>query len=109
MSDVSRNGTLIPSIPSFRGFIALTSGAVAPLILAMGLRRQRQSRLWSLCVGLGSASLVLVLILFGVGKGLPCVGVIQRLILAAFYTWVVVVALNADALGIPAADVERTA
>jgi hypothetical membrane protein len=90
------------------GFIALTGGAFAPLILAMGLRGRRQRKLFSLSVGLGGASLLLVPILFGLGKALPYVGVIQRLILAAFYMWVVAVALNADVLRGPTTDVERT-
>jgi hypothetical protein len=91
------------------GFIALTSGTFAPLILAMGLRRQRRTRLFSLSVGLGGWPLVLVLVMFGFGKALSFVGVIQRLILAAFYLWMVVVVLNVDALKGQPTDVEETA
>jgi hypothetical membrane protein len=94
MEDMSIPAT----IHALAGFVALTSGAFAPLLLATGLRRQRQSPLFPLSVGLGSACLILVIILFGLGRGLPYVGVLQRLILAAFYGWVVVVALKIDVL-----------
>ena len=86
------------TIHAFAGFVALTSGAVAPLILAVGLRRHSHVQLLPLSVALGSASLILVLILFGAGKGVPYAGVIQRLILIAFYVWVVVVALKIETL-----------
>lgn len=105
MEDMSFPATL----HALAGFIALTSGAFAPLMLALGLRRRRHSPLFSLSVGLGSASLVLVFILFGIGKGLPYVGVVQRLILAAFYTWVVAVVLKIDAIRGPATYVEKPA
>jgi hypothetical protein len=91
------------------GFMALTGGAFAPLMMAMGLRRKRRGPLFSLSVGLGGWPLLLVFFMFGLGKTLGFVGVIQRLILAAFYIWVVAVALNGDALKGQPTDVERTA
>jgi hypothetical protein len=91
------------------GFMALTSGAFAPLVMAMGLRTQPRSRLFSLSVGLGGWPLMLVFFMFGLGKALGFVGVVQRIILAVFYCWVVAVALNADALKGKAPDVERVA
>jgi hypothetical membrane protein len=86
------------TIHAIAGFVALTSGALAPLLLAEGLRRHRHSRLLPLSVGLGSASLILVVVLFGLGKGLPYIGLIQRLILAAFYAWIVALVLRIDVL-----------
>ena len=86
------------AIHASAGFVALTSGAFAPVLFAIGLRRYGQSPLFRLSVGLGSASLVLVVIFFGFAKELPYIGVIQRLALATFYAWVVAVALGIDAL-----------
>lgn len=86
------------AIHASAGFVALTSGAFAPVLFAIGLRRNGQSPLFRLSVGLGSASLVLVVIFFGFAKELPYIGVIQRLALATFYAWVVAVALGIDAL-----------
>ena len=106
---VIENMSFLATLHALAGFAALSSGAFAPLLLAMGLRRRRQSQLFWLSVGLGGASLVLVFIMFGFGKGLPYVGVIQRLILAAFYTWVVAVALKVDELRGPTTDVDWTA
>lgn len=91
---VMENMSSTAAVHAAAGFVALTSGAVAPLSLAMGLRGRGQRQLFSLSVGLGSASLILVTVLFGLGKGFPYVGVIQRLALAAFYGWIVVVALS---------------
>ena len=90
--------SLPATVHSLAAFIGLLSGALAPIFLAIGLRRSRQNILFRLSAGLGSASLVLAVIFFGFGKGLPYIGVIQRLILAAFYAWVVAVALRIDAL-----------
>jgi len=86
------------TIHASAAFVGLMSGALAPVLLAVGLRKYRQSSLFRLSVGLGSASLALVVIFFGFGKGLPYIGVIQRLTLATFYAWVVAVALRIDAL-----------
>jgi hypothetical membrane protein len=80
------------------GFFALTSGATAPLLLAVGLRRRGQNRLFWVSAGLGCSSLILVTVLFGLGKGFPYVGAVQRLALAAFYGWIVAVTLNIEAL-----------
>jgi hypothetical membrane protein len=86
------------AIHASAGFVALTSGALAPVLFAIGLLRYRQSPLYRLSVGLGFASLVLVVIFFGFAKELTYIGVIQRLALASFYAWVVAVALGIDAL-----------
>ena len=94
MEDMSMPATIHASA----AFISLMSGAFAPVVLAFGLRRFRQSILFRVSVGLGSASLVLVVFFFGFGKGLPYIGVIQRLILAAFYAWVAAVAIRIDSL-----------
>jgi hypothetical membrane protein len=95
---VIENMSNTATVHAFAGFVALTSGAVAPLSLGMGLRRRGKSQLLTLSVGLGSVSLILITVLFGLGKGIPYVGVIQRLALAAFYGWIVVVALEIEAL-----------
>jgi len=95
---VIENMSMPALIHAIVGFFALTSGALAALFLAIGLKGGRQGGLFWLSVGLGFAALVLVIILFGFGKGLPYLGVIQRLILAAFYVWVVAVALKINAL-----------
>jgi hypothetical membrane protein len=95
---VIENMSNTATVHAFAGFVALTSGAVAPLSLAMGLRKRGKSQLLTLSVGLGSASLILIAVLFGLGKGIPYVGVIQRLALAAFYGWIVAVALKIEAL-----------
>jgi hypothetical membrane protein len=86
------------TIHASAAFIGVMSGVFAPILLAIGLRRCRQNILFRLSAGLGSASLVLAVFFFGFGKGLPYIGVIQRLILAAFYVWVIAVALTIDAL-----------
>ncbi len=86
------------TIHAIAGFCALTSGAFAPLLLAAGLRRQERRPLLYLSMGLGSVSVILVFVLFGPGRGLPCVGLIQRFVLAAFYAWVVAVALEIETL-----------
>lgn len=85
-------------VHSVAGFMALAGGALAPLAMAIGLRGQPRSRLWWWSAGLGGWPLVLVLVMFGFAETLSSVGVIQRIVLAAFYTWVVAVALNPDAL-----------
>ena len=92
MEDMSLSATIHASA----GFISLMSGALAPVLLAIGLRTHRQSILFWLSVGLGFASLALVVLFFGFGKELPYLGVIQRLILASLYTWIVAVALAVD-------------
>jgi len=94
MEDMSMPATIHASA----AFVSLLSGAFAPVLLAFGLRRFRQSILFRVSVGLGSASLVLVVFFFGFGKGLPYIGVIQRLILTAFYAWVAAVAIRIDSL-----------
>lgn len=81
------------TIHAAAGFIALMSGAFAPVLLAVGLRRSRRGILFWLSACLGSASVVLVFMLFGLGKELSFVGAIQRSSLATFYAWVVAVAL----------------
>jgi len=95
---VMENMSSTAVVHALAGFVALTSGAAAPLLLAMGLRGRGRSQLFTLSVGLGSACLILVTILFGLGKGFPYVGVVQRLALAAFYGWIVLVALKIEAL-----------
>jgi hypothetical membrane protein len=95
---VMEDMSISAAIHASAGFVALTSGAFAPLFLAVGLKGHRQTQLFRLSVGLGSASVVLVIILFGFGKGHPYTGAIQRLILAALYVWVVAVALGITAL-----------
>jgi hypothetical membrane protein len=85
-------------VHSVAGFLSLTSGTLAPLALAIGLKRRPRSRLWWWSAALGGWPLVLVFVMFGFAETLSFVGVIQRIILAAFYTWVVAVALDTDAL-----------
>jgi hypothetical membrane protein len=79
------------------GFVALTSGAVAPLALAAGLRKVGRGGLflWSLSIGL--VSMALVTVLFGLGPGLSTIGGVQRLVLMLFYGWVVLVAISSGA------------
>ena len=89
------NMSMAATLHAWAGFLALTSGAVAPLVLATGLRRRPRSRLFALSVGLGLASLVLALIMFGPGREQSFVGVVQRLLLAAFYAWVIAVVVHA--------------
>lgn len=85
-------------IHALAGFVALVSGALAPLLLAIGLRKRRESALFGLSLALGLASVVLVVLLFGLGPGATFIGAIQRLVLAAFYGWVAVVAVECGAL-----------
>lgn len=92
MEDMSTLATIHASA----AFISLMSGAFAPVLLAIGLRGYRQNVLFRLSVGLGFASLMLVVLFFGFGKELPYIGVIQRLTLATLYTWIVAVVLTID-------------
>jgi len=85
-------------IHALAGFVALLSGALAPLLLAFGLRERPESALFRPSLALGLASVVLVVLLFGLGPGAPFIGAIQRLVLAAFYGWVAVVAVKYGAL-----------
>lgn len=91
---VVENMSMPATVHAIAGFFALTCGAFAQLSLAIGSIRERESELFWLSVGLGFVSLALVFALFGFGKELPYLGVVQRLILAAFYVWVVAVALK---------------
>lgn len=75
------------------GITALTAGAVAPLILAIGLRL-RSSRFWyylSLVFGLGSP----VALAAGMSQLWPqYLGLFQRATLVFFYAWVFMVAIG---------------
>jgi hypothetical membrane protein len=85
-------------IHALAGFVALASGALAPMVLAVGLRRRSEILLFQVSAGLGSVSVVAVVFLFGLGPGMAYVGTIQRLILAAFYGWIVFLAVEMGVL-----------
>ena len=102
---VMENMSVPAAIHTIAGFIALTCGAFAPLFLAVGSKGERKSELFWPSVGLGFTSVALVVVLFVFGKELPYVGLIQRLVLVAFYVWVVAVAFRINGMQ-PAADDE---
>jgi hypothetical protein len=68
------------------------------MVLAFGLRRRGRNLLFLASAGFGFASVVLVVLLFGLGPGTSFIGTIQRLVLAAFYGWIVFVSTQLGAL-----------
>ena len=84
-------------VHALSGFLALTSGALAPLALAAGLRTIGRGWLYAWSLGVGLVSLVLVPLLFGLGPDFLFIGAIQRIILTLFYGWIVMLSVSVGA------------
>jgi hypothetical membrane protein len=80
-------------VHALAGLVALVSGSLAPLALAVGFRQRGESLLLQVSAGLGAFSVVAVALLLGLGPGTAYIGTIQRLILVAFYGWIVFLAI----------------
>jgi hypothetical membrane protein len=85
-------------IHALAGSVALVSGAMAPIALAFGYRRRNDNLPLQVSAGMGSVSVVAIVLLFGLGPGTAHIGTIQRFILAAFYGWIVFLAIEIGAL-----------
>lgn len=84
-------------IHALAGSVALVSGAIAPIALAVGFRRRKEHLPLQVSAGMGSLSVVAIVLLFGLGPGTAHIGTIQRLILAVFYGWIVFLAIEIGA------------
>ena len=80
------------------GLLALTAGAVAPLMMAFGLRSHRLQNYYFLSLGLG-ASAVIIIISGVLGISRLYIGAAQRLLLLFTYLWIIVVAVGIDSIG----------
>ena len=75
------------------GFTALFAGALAPLVMAFGLRHRESRTLFHLSLFLGLAALVMFLAL--ISQLWPqYFGGIQRFILIMSYIWIIAIAVN---------------
>ena len=88
-------------VHALAGFVALVSGALAPMAFAAGYRQHDGNLLVRVSAGLGAVSVVAVAFLFGFGPGTVYIGATQRLILAAFYGWTVFLAIEIAARRLP--------
>ena len=85
-------------VHALAGFVALVSGALAPMAFAAGYRQRNDNLLLQVSTGVGAISIVAVVLLFGLGPGTAYIGAIQRLILAAFYGWTAFLSIEIAAL-----------
>jgi hypothetical protein len=88
-------------VHALAGFAALVSGALAPIVFAVGFRQRSENLLLQVSAGLGAVAVVAVALLFGLGPGTAYIGIIQRVILAAFYGWTIFLAIEITALRRP--------
>jgi hypothetical membrane protein len=79
-------------IHALAGFSSFVSGTVAPFLFAVAIRSERVLLFW-LSLLLGAGALVAFIMGSMLGADFPYIGVLQRLHLAFFYAWVVVVAI----------------
>jgi hypothetical membrane protein len=78
------------------GYVAFACGILAPLVFALAMRSVRP-RLSVLSLILGFGALVALVAGMQLGQGSPFVGVFQRLHLAFFYGWTIVIAIAGPA------------
>jgi hypothetical membrane protein len=79
-------------IHALAGLLSFVCGTVAPFLFAVAFRSERALLSW-LSLVLGAGALVAFIVGSRLGADFPCIGVLQRLHLAFFYAWVVVVAV----------------
>jgi hypothetical membrane protein len=80
------------------GLTSLTAGAIAPLIMAFGLRFHRSQKYYFLSLGLGIGAFITIIA--GVaGLSEIYFGAVQRLLLLFTYVWIIVVAVGMGILG----------
>jgi hypothetical membrane protein len=75
------------------GMISLLTGAIAPVVMALALRKKPSSRLFQFSLGLGLVS-ALAFILLVSGTFQSYFGAIQRLLLVLTYSWIIFVSTN---------------
>lgn len=75
------------------GMASLAAGAIAPLSMAFGLRKEPASRLFRVSLGLGSGSLLAFIVLV-TGTFQPYFGAVQRLLLVLTYAWIIFVSIS---------------
>ena len=75
------------------GFTSMFAGSIAPLFMAIGLRRRNFKALFYLSIVLGLASLFLFMLFFS-QFFFPFFGAIQRLLLTLTYVWTIAVAVK---------------
>lgn len=83
-------------IHALAGISASLSRFVAPLLFAVAIRA-RHARLFGPSLLLGAGALVALAVGFQQGADSPYVGILQRLHMAFFFTWVVIVAIVGSA------------
>lgn len=79
-------------IHALAGLTAFVSGMAAPFLFAVAMRAKR-ARLGRLSLALGAGALVAFALGFQQGADSPYIGALQRLHLAFFHAWVVIVAV----------------
>ena len=84
------------------GGIALLTGSVAPLMMAVGLRLQYSKVLFYLSLVLGIVTIIVFIVLAS-RLWMPYFGEIQRVLIISTYTWIIAVAISIGALGNKAA------
>jgi len=88
MESMSRSA----KIHTVAGLVAFVGGILAPVLFAAGVRARRPRLFW-LSLALGAGGLVAFAAGLQQGANSPCIGALQRLSLAFFYAWVVIVAV----------------
>ncbi len=80
------------------GLTALAAGAVAPLVMAFGVRSHHQKKYFFLSLGLGIGALIIIIA--GVsGLSKLYFGAVQRLLLLFTYVWIIVIAVGMETIG----------
>ena len=85
-------------IHAFAGLASLTAGAIAPLVMAFGLRSHQSRNYYFLSLGLGVGA-VIIIITGVLGLSKLYVGAVQRLLLLFTYLWIIVVAVGIESIG----------
>lgn len=80
------------------GFSSLASGAVAPLVMAFGIRHHRPRIYFFLSLGLGIGA-VAVIMIGTLWLGASYIGISQRLLLTFTYLWIITIAVGLGAFG----------
>jgi hypothetical membrane protein len=79
------------------GGIALFAGSIAPLMMAIGLRKQHYRVMYYISLVLGIAS-ILVFMALTSQIMMPYFGLMQRMLLILTYVWMIVVAISIGAV-----------
>jgi len=76
--------------------VSLLAGAIAPLVMALGLRSRQPRRHFWVSLGLGTGAL-LMLAISPVAARMQWIGISQRLLLFFTYAWIIAVAIKLNA------------